>query len=194
MTSNELGFRQSLIRRALFIACVGTLMAASGCSRNIQVRTVAAPGANFAGRRTFRMLPAPQYRGTTPLAANDPMLVNSITYRALRDEIRRAFESRGYRFSPTSADLDIAAYATAGRKLDIRTFDYGIDWRGFPRQYVDVYEYEQGTVIIDVIDPTTHQLLWRGQGVAAVSEDPNKFIAELRKAVDAIVAKFPPAS
>jgi hypothetical protein len=48
--------------------------------------------------------------------------------------------------------------------------------------------------IIDVIDPVTHKLLWRGQGVAAVDSDPNKFARELRQAVDAIVAKFPPRS
>ena len=47
---------------------------------------------------------------------------------------------------------------------------------------------------VDVIDPATHKLLWRGQAVAAVDTDPNKFARELRKAVDAIVAKFPPRS
>jgi hypothetical protein len=183
--------RQSQFKCVLALAAA---LALGACSHNIEVRTIAAPDAIFAGRSTFLILPTPPPRGGSPLAANDPMLVNSITYEAIRDEIRRAFEARGYVFSPANADLAIAYYASAAPVLDVRTFDYGYDWRGFPRQYVDVVQYTQGTVVIDVIDPATHKLLWRGQGVAAVDADPNKFARELRKAVDAIIAKFPPRS
>ena len=176
----------------VFLLAIG--LAPTACSHNVEVRTIAAPDATFTGRSTFLILPTPAARGGSPLAANDPMLVNSITYEAIRDEIRRAFEAKGYAYSPANADLAVAYYASAAPVLDVRTFDYGYDWRGFPRQYVDVVQYTQGTVIIDVIDPATHKLLWRGQGVAAVDTDPNKFAKELRKAVDAIVARFPPRS
>jgi hypothetical protein len=177
------------------LSCVlGVAVALAACAHNIEVRTIAAPDANFSGRSTFTILPTPAPGGGAPLAANDPMLVNSITYQAIRDEIRRAFEARGYTYSPGSADLAVAYYATAAPTLDIRTFDYGYDWLGFPRQYVDVVQYTQGTVIIDVVDPRTRKLLWRGSAVAAVDTDPNKYISELRKAVDKIVAKFPARS
>ncbi|MDB4870589.1 MAG: hypothetical protein JWL97_1593 [Gemmatimonadales bacterium] len=184
-------YRQSQFR---CVPAFAFALALGACSHNIEVRTIAAPDAIFAGRSTFLILPTPPPRGGSPLAANDPMLVNSITYEAIRDEIRRAFEAKGYVYSPGSADLAVAYYASAAPVLDVRTFDYGYDWRGFPRQYVDVVQYTQGTVIIDVIDPATHKLLWRGQGVAAVDTDPNKFAKELRRTVDAIVAKIPPRS
>jgi hypothetical protein len=83
---------------------------------------------------------------------------------------------------------------SAAPKLNLRTFDYGYNWRGFPRQYAEVTEYEEGSVIIDVLDLTTHQLMWRGEGSAPVSTDPAKYANELRKAVDAIVKKFPPVT
>jgi hypothetical protein len=169
-------------------------LSVTACGHNIEVRTIAAPDATFSGRSTFFIMPTPTPGGGAPLAANDPMLENSITYQAIRDEIRKAFEARGYVYAPGRADLAIAYYATAAPVLDVRTFDYGYDWRGFPRQYVDVVQYTQGTVIIDVIDPATRKLLWRGEGSAPVSTDPNKYIGELRKAVDAIVAKFPARS
>jgi hypothetical protein len=44
------------------------------------------------------------------------------------------------------------------------------------------------------VDPASREMLWRGQGKAAVSEDPNKYAVELEKAVQAIIAKFPPRS
>jgi Domain of unknown function (DUF4136) len=185
--------RRHLPTQCRCVLAIAAAIALTACSHNIEVRTIAAPNATFAGRSTFRILPTPIHRGAA-LAANDPMLVNSITYHAIRDEIQRAFAARGYVYSPGSADLDIAYYATAEPVLDLRTFDYGYNWRGFPRQYVDVVQYTQGTVIIDVIDPVTHGLLWRGQAQAAVDTDPDKFASELRKAVDAIVAKFPARS
>jgi hypothetical protein len=185
--------RPQLVRRIALSACIGAALMSSACHHNIDVKTVTAPGVSFAGRTTFRIL-TPQYRGTNPLAANDPMVENSITYAALRDEIRRALEAKGYRYSPEGAALDVAYYATTQPVVDFRTWDYGYTWRGFPLTTTEVVQYEQGSVIIDVIDPATHQLLWRGQGAAPLDSDPNKYINTLRKAVDAVVAKFPNAS
>jgi hypothetical protein len=179
-----------------YTACLGIALAlsANACRRNIEVRTVAAPDASFAGRRTFRVLPIPTYRGTVPLAANDPMLVNSITYQAMRNAIRRAFESRGYRYVPDRADLDVAYYVAATPRVAINTWEYGYDARGLPREFIDITQYMEGAVIIDVVDPATHKLLWRGQARAVVDPDPDKYTKELARAVDAIVKKIPAAS
>ena len=49
-------------------------------------------------------------------------------------------------------------------------------------------------VIVDVIDPKTKDLLWRGQGVAAVSANEAEYEQELKKTVEAIVDKFPAAA
>lgn len=43
------------------------------------------------------------------------------------------------------------------------------------------------------IDPKTKELLWRGQGVAAVSDDVQAYQREVEKTVAAILQKFPPA-
>jgi hypothetical protein len=181
--------------RLAFAAIIGLMFGATACHRNIDVRTVTAPDANFAGRRTFRILAVPAYRGTTALASTDPMLVNSITYQAIRDAIRQEMEARGYRYSPDRADIDIAYYATAQQRMDVRTFDYGYDWRfGLPIGQTEVYTYEEGTVIIDAIDPVTRRLLWRGQGRAPVSTNPDDYVKTIRKAVHEIIEKFPQAS
>lgn len=48
-------------------------------------------------------------------------------------------------------------------------------------------------MVIDVIDPKTKQLVWRGQGVAAVSDDERRYEGALKKTVTAILDKFPGA-
>jgi hypothetical protein len=57
-----------------------------------------------------------------------------------------------------------------------------------------VTQYTQGTLIVDVIDPKTKDLLWRGQGIAPVSENEQVYERDLQKAVEAVVDKFPAAS
>jgi hypothetical protein len=196
MGPRALSIRHRTIWHLAYTACLGIVLALSStaCRHKIDVRAVAAPDASFVGRRTFRILPIPAYRGTIPLATNDPMLVNSITYQAMRDAIRRAFESRGYRYAPDKADLDIAYYVAATPRVEIQAWEYGYDARGLPREYIDVTHYTEGSVIIDVIDPATHKLLWRGQASTVVDTDPDKYIKELTRAVNEIVKKYPAAS
>jgi hypothetical protein len=85
-------------------------------------------------------------------------------------------------------------------ELDVTYWNYGYPfwrpWRWWaygPAPVEQVNEYTQGTIIVDVIDPNTKQLLWRGQGVSDVSDDPRTYARELAKTVTAIVDKFPHA-
>ena len=185
--------RSAFMRVFAGVSAAVALVGAAGCAgRGIEVNTEVAPNAQFAGRSTFRVLDVPAPRKSLMLAADDPMLASSITYRAIHDELEHAFRDRGYVESPKSADLDVAYYATSAPKLDIRTYDYGYTWRGFPREYTEVNEYEQGTVIVDVVDPKTHELLWRGLGVARLNAGPtDSYANELRNAVNEIVRRFP---
>jgi hypothetical protein len=57
-----------------------------------------------------------------------------------------------------------------------------------------VNSYTQGQVIVDVTNPRTSELLWRGQGVEPVSNDPVKYANDLQGVVNGVVAKFPQAT
>ena len=180
---------QTLMRRTSLIAWV--LFACSACSNVLDVQTVAVPDAIIAGRMSFRLLPASGFRGREPLLDYDPMLPNSSTYQPVRDDIRRAFEKRGYRYAEQSADMQVAYYATAAPRLDLLSFDYGYGWGDLPKQYAEASQYDRGTVVIDVIAPATHRLLWRGSFKGGVDPNPPDYVKELRRAVGAIVAQFP---
>ena len=176
---------------------VGILALALGtaCGPSIHVNVLASPEANFAGLHTFRILQVPQRRRGNPNVPNDPMLVNSISYRALRQALRSEFEKRGYTVAEEQPDFTVAYYAAAREKLDVTVWDYGYGWRPRwgPGRVASVDTYTQGTVIVDVVDPATHELLWRGRGVSAVSDDPDQYAKDLQEAAAAIVAHFPAA-
>jgi hypothetical protein len=175
------------------MATLAFALTTSACAPSVNVRTQVAPDASLAGRRTFTILPVPPRRvDVASAASDDPMLATSITNRALVDDLTRAFQARGYVLS-ANPDFTVAYYASTREKLDITTWNYGYSWRRWPR-YADVTQYTEGTVIVDVIDPATKELLWRGQGVSAVSNDPAKYTRDLDKTVTAILNKFPRVS
>lgn len=160
---------------------------------------MAAPDAGVTALHTFQMLPGPARRdGQAATDADDPMISNSIANRAIREQIVKAFEGRGYTRVERNADFAVAFYATAREKLDVNTWDYGYPFDPgaprYPRPGDRVTTFTEGSVIIDVIKPVTRNLLWRGEGRAALSNDPNENVAQLSKAANAIIAKFPHAT
>jgi Domain of unknown function (DUF4136) len=183
-----------MMRARLWLA-VASAVALSGCGPDIRVSTDVAPNATFATLHSFHVM-TPPARRTGLAAPTDPMLMNSISNKVLRTSIEAAFASRGYASETGSADFDVAYYASARERLDVSLWDYGYPgrWGGwYPRPEYIAAPYTQGTVIVDVIDPKTKELLWRGRGVAATSDDPGEFQRNLASTVKAIVAEFPAA-
>jgi hypothetical protein len=169
---------------------------------SVEVRTAKSPDANLGTLHTFNVMRAPEPGAPSPDSANDPMLVNSMTSRALRTDVYKGFENRGYAVSE-NPDFLVAYYASAKKKLDVTDWDYGYSfypgwWGGpfgpgwGPDWAPRATQYTEGTVIIDVLNPQTKDLLWRGQGVSAVSDDEPKYEQDLWKTVTAILDKFPP--
>lgn len=183
---------QSLLRVPALIVTL-TLAA---CGGRIEVQTMAAPEARFDSLHAFRILPPPARRdGLAPVGADDPMIGNSIANRALRDRITRAFQDKGYSLDERDADFGVAFYATAREKLDVTRWDYGYPpfprWPRYPRPMA--VQYTEGSVVIDIVRIDTHELLWRGEGKATLSDDPLENVKQLGDVAAAIVGKLPRA-
>src|SRR5207237_907530 len=80
--------------------------------------------------RTLRVqaTPQPKLAGATS-STNDPMLVNSISNRALRADLTQEFAGLGYVASDSNPDFCVAYYASTNQKLDLTYWDYGYGWR-----------------------------------------------------------------
>jgi len=176
------------------------LLALTACA-SVDVRTATSPDANLVGLRTFSIMQHARWQAQGEPSGNDPMLVNSISNRALRADLIKGFEDRGYALSDATPDFTVAYYASTKQQLDVTYWDYGYPyyprwwgWNGdFGPYGPTVTQYTQGTVIVDVLDPNTKELLWRGQGVARVSDDEAQYEQDLWKTVTAILDKFPRA-
>jgi len=189
------------MRTGVSLAAPAAMLALTACA-SVDVRTVTSPDANLAAVHTFNVMPHPEQPPLYAPSANDPMLVNSISNRALRTDLVKGFENRGYVLAD-NPDFAVAYYASTRQKLDVTYWDYGYPfyprwWGGWAAPGWGPYDstvtqYTEGTVIVDVINPKTKELLWRGSGVATVSDDEAKYEQDLWKTVTAILDKFPQA-
>jgi hypothetical protein len=178
--------RQNVRALSVVVLVMGAL-ATTGCS-TLRVQTLGAPNASLDRFHTFRIMEAPpNLDGKVPAWANEPMLNNSITYQAGREFLKRSLEARGFVETRTNPDFNVAFYASARERLNITNWGYGYGWNNY------ITEYTEGTVIIDIVDPDSRKLLWRGRGVATVSDNPRKYLKELSRIVPRIVDRLPPA-
>jgi len=182
-----------IARTVPLLVAAGLLFAA--CSP-IRVSTMVAPDANLGSLRTFKVLNVPARRTAAAQALqNDPMFENSISNRAIRNHLTAAFSARGYAVDDVNPDFTVAYYASRRGQLDVTAWDYGYrgrwgGWREGPGM-VEVRPFVEGTVIVDVVNPKTHELVWRGRGVSDVSDDPETYTQNLNRTVKEIAKRFP---
>lgn len=83
----------------------------------------------------------------------------------------------------------------------VRVTDWGYDYgfwsrgyAGFSSRRLDVTEYEEGVLFIDVVAPAQNRLIWRGEARRAVDAGATaaERDARVREAVERLLAPFPP--
>lgn len=114
---------------------------------------------------------------------------------------------KGYSKNSQSVDFYINYSVTTENELDITTFNtYGgfpsnWGWRNgygrmglspMPRQEVFITTYRKGTLVIDVIDPVTSQLVWRGIGRKTIPDQYTtpKLTADVNEIVESVLGDF----
>jgi hypothetical protein len=183
-----------LTARGLVVACPAALLVAllAGCA-TIKVNVDYDPQADFSAYRTFALLPDPKTTG-------NPRADNPLLHGRIKDSIRQQLALQGYVLSE-SPQMLIGYHVSTEQRLDVRTVDsyYGYaDWRyggpGLMGTTTHVQQYEQGTLVIDVVDAVSNTLVWRGVGAARLRSNPTpeQQTQRVREAVAAILTRFPP--
>ena len=176
--------------RAMAVLLIAPALA--GCSQ-VAVTTDHDPSANFSALHTYAWRPGPQQ------GVDDPRFDSTLLDKRVRAAVDRVLASKGYRTAApgTDADFLVGYHAVVRQKTSVQTINrwYGYRagvWYGGPQTFAHVYD--EGTLLIDVIDPATMQLLWRGSGTGVVNPQASPETREERinDAVEHILADFPP--
>ncbi|HEX5135622.1 MAG TPA: DUF4136 domain-containing protein [Planctomycetota bacterium] len=140
---------------------------------------------DFSKLRTYRWADIPSK------ADADPLVVQRVG-----SAVEAELKAKGYAMAEGTPDFLVANYVGKHTKIQVNDWGYGYGPHG--RWYggggLDVYEYEQGSLIVDVVDATTRQLVWRGTATAIVdpSSTPEEKTERIKEAVAKMFEDFPP--
>lgn len=185
-------------RSARFVLVLATMLAlaSTGCV-GFAVNSDYDPNADFSGFRSWYWLP--------PSPSGDPRIDNDLVANRIRTAVEQSLAARGFAKTSTGeGSFGLGYHGFIEGKIDVQTIDryygYGRGWGHYgggyggvaTETYVD--QYDEGTLIIDIVDTGSQKLVWRGSTSARVSEtdSPAERDERTRAAVDAILAKFPP--
>lgn len=161
-------------------ACASTMTAGSHVRRGLEISRY----------RTFDWGPADELPAGDPRLDADPFFMDQV-----RGGVERALASRSLALSSgAEPDLLIHVHASVDRRIDVNRTEqqHGHcqvqncdDW---------VMEYQAGTLVVDVVDARTNQLIWRGwaqDSVDAELGDRKKMAAKLQGKIRLIMSRFP---
>jgi hypothetical protein len=131
----------------------------------------------------------------------DPLFIDRI-----KSAVNAALAANGWTQVDSGGGVSIIAIQTTQDQETLNTFYDGFGggwgWRRFGGGgFGDMGEsttttetYKVGTLIVDLYDTKTKQLLWRGTSSDTLSNNANKNTENLDKGVEKMFKKFPPGS
>jgi len=122
------------------------------------------------------------------LNSKNPTLNNDLVKKRIEADIVRSLTARGLMEVSGPSDLNVRYHFGAARKAEVETYPAG--WYGLRTRVVRV-PYSEGTLVIDLRDPTTRSLVWRGVSSEDKS-DASKIEAKLDDMVKKSLDKYPP--
>lgn len=173
------------------------LVLLAGCSR-VQTNSEISSGADLASMKTFGWM------SETGQQAEDVRLTDPRIQETIRAAVEKSLSDKGYeRVDADKADFLVTWFGAIEKKIKTESLDHFYAPYGYGTLYRDPslntaaagtgFEYEEGTVIVDVLDPQSRKLLWRGSGSGRLLENQSEetVLHNLRRSIAKIVQPFP---
>lgn len=177
-------------RRAVFVATL-CLVAAASCAPTLNVETGFDREASFRDYRQWAFIDSPEGRGGT-LGGLDPSLRGRVE-EAIRSELKAAkFKDAG----SGTPDFYVAYHGGRQDREIVQSYGYstglwfshGGDVHLFGS---DTRLYTEGTLVVDIVDAKSRELVWRGVATDIVT-DKGDATEKAVKAVKEMLGAFPP--
>jgi Domain of unknown function (DUF4136) len=173
---------RTAICTVLFLVALGTALAQ-------QVKTDFDHQANFSQYKTY------SWQEIKP--------ANSLWDARIKNAVDAQLAAKGWTQVASGGDVAIVAIKTTQTQRSLQTFYDGMGggwgWRrfgggGFGESTTTEQDYKEGTLVVDLYDAKTKQLIWRGSAEDTLSSKADKNEKNLDKGVAKMFKKFPPGS
>lgn len=179
------------------IAMALLIFITAGCSQ-VQTGSKIDSTTDFSTLKTFGWLHDVD-KEAEDVRLNDPQVRQTV-----RTAIEQSLSAKGYeRVDRQQANFLVAWFGAIEKKIKKENIDHFYAPYGYGTLYRDpvlntesprkIQEYEEGTIIIDIVDPQNRRLIWRGSGSGRIAEDQPEQTAlrNLNRSVKKILDPFP---
>ena len=176
------------------ITLLGLLILNAACS-SIQTESDYNADANFSSYKTFAFI------SDKPLVMAQSAPVNPLFEGRAMTAVREQLTSKGFQFVENREEADFVVSFTIGARDKIRVNNYPTNYRGgvggwgSPYYYnnVDVRNYTEGTLAVDIFDVGQRSPVWHGWAVKTISSaDRRNPTPVINEVIAAILSDFPP--
>jgi hypothetical protein len=124
---------------------------------------------------------------------------DSLWDERVKEAVDSQLAAKGWTQVPSGGDVVVTARDAIHNQQELNTFYNGFGGGrrfggGIGTSTTTVDTYKVGTLIIDVIDGQTKNLIWRSAASDTLSNKPDKNIKSLDKNVQKMFQHFPPSS
>ena len=128
---------------------------------------------------------------------------NSLWDARIKNAVDAQMAAKGWTQVGSGGDVAIVAIKTTHKQRTLQTFYDGFGggwgWRrfgggGFGESTTTEQDYKDGTLVVDLYDAKTKQLVWRGSAENTLSDKADKNEKTLDKGVAKMFKAFPPGS
>ena len=168
---------------------LAVLLAVAACTK-YEIQSDRDPAVDFSRYRTFAWMP----RAAAPPADQDTG--DNAMDNQIYSFVEAQLERRGLTPAPSAtADLLVTFRLIRNEGYDETNMPYGLGWRGMYRAsfHTSGDLYVRGTLIVDVVDRKTNQLVWRGsaEGRLRPWTSYQEGVARAKDAVDKMFKDYP---
>lgn len=123
----------------------------------------------------------------------NPLHYNELNDKRIKAAVQEQMTLRGYKLTSEAPDLILHYHIIVDNQSVVTTEPYGYRYGPYwMRMNTNVYSYREGTLILDLMDKKTQNLIWRGWAVTEINGiDPEKVDGLIKTAVFKIFKKFP---
>jgi hypothetical protein len=174
------------------VAFVATLVLAGNVAIAQDVKTDFDKDANFAAVKTFQVKVGTSWN-------------NPISEKRIVGEIEETLAGKGWTKTDANPDALVLLHGATETQKNLNTFYSGMGgfggygyrgWggMGMGSATTTVSEYLVGTLVVDIFDAKTKQLMFRGTASDEISDKPEKNVKKVEKAASKMFKEFPPGS
>ena len=159
------------------------------CSNQITVKSDYDKDVNLSLYKTYAWLPIKETESKT-----NPLVYNELTDKRIRKAVETQLQNKGIQLA-AKPDLRVHYHIIIDNKSTVRPATYGYNYSNYwMRNQADVFQYREGTLIIDLMDSKSNDLIWRGWGVSVLRDNTVGLTEEeINEAVIKILKEFPPS-